>query len=114
MNSTNPFEQTEPQYNRFGYLVVTPYVGIRPIDQLEIAVGPDLSYLLQRQLITPYHEATPLILGYNVKATYWLNRLGLEGGYTRQTEHFDRIGSTAFYNSYAYLALKYDLIRKSR
>ena len=114
MNPANPRELTAPQYNRFAYLVATPYVGIRPIDNLEIAVGPDLSFLLQSRLIVPYHEPSGTILGYNVKATYWLNRLGLEGGYTRQTEHFDDVGTTQFYNSYIYAAIKYDLIRNIR
>ena len=108
--------------NRYWYLVTTPYVGIRPFGRLEVAAGPELSLLTGARIksIPNPRNPTKRITGYNVKATYWLNRLGIEGGYSHQNDPFDRvqfpsIGTTfGFYNSYVYAAVKYDLIQKVR
>lgn len=119
-NPGNPIELSEAQYNRYRYLVATPYVGIRPFGKLEIAAGPELSLLLQSRLVTSNRNPTKGIVGYNIKATYWFGRLGLEGGYSRQITAFDSDGqqngqtSYQFYNRYAYGAVKYNLIRSDR
>jgi hypothetical protein len=109
---------SEPQYNKYNYLVATPYVGIRPFGRLEIAVGPEISYLLGSKLVSFNRNPTQWITGYNVKGTYWFGRFGVEGGYSYQSTAFDKNqspdGQTVFnfFNKYAYGALKYNLIQK--
>lgn len=102
----------------YDYLVVTPYVGTRLFKKLEITVGPELSTLLHTGFASmgggAIHNPTKLVMGYNLKATYWFGRLGLEGGYSHQNTAFNReehpITTTfSFYNRYLYGALKYRL-----
>ena len=111
MNSNDPFALTQPYYNRYSYLVATPYIGIRPFRQLEIAVGPEISLLLQSRITSSPRNLTTSLLGFNVKATYWLGPFGLEGGYSFQTTAYDRAGSSEFYNRYTYGVVKYSFVR---
>ncbi len=101
----------------FDYLVTAPYAGLRFFDRLELAAGPELSTLVHTSAKsmggTVLQYPTRLVVGYNAKATYWFGALGLEGGYSHQATAFNReevpvIANTfAFYNRYAYGALKY-------
>lgn len=111
MNPNDPFELTQPHYNRYSYLVATPYVGIRPFGRLEIAVGPEVSLLIRSRITSLPRDPSGLLFGYNVKATYWLGRFGLEGGYSHQNTSYDHVGSFEFYNRYVYGAVKYDFVR---
>jgi hypothetical protein len=117
MNPNNPLELEEPHYNRYSYVVATPYVGIRPLKNLEIAVGPEISFLQKTDLSSFRRTPTKTLTGYNVKATYYFGRLGLEAGYTNVRTSFDNEKQAngqvlyTFYNSYAYAALKIALIR---
>jgi hypothetical protein len=111
MNPNDPLALTQPYYNRYSYLVATPYVGIRPFGQLEIAAGPEVSLLIQSRFTSLPTDPGALLFGYNVKATYWLGRFGLEGGYSRQNTAYDRAGSSEFYNRYVYGVVKYSLVR---
>lgn len=115
---TNPFTYSEPEYNRYGYLVATPYLGIRLFDRLDLAAGPEVSLLLNSRLVSFRRDPVKTIAGYNLKATIWFGQLGIEGGYSRQTSAFDNelaLGtSTNFYNRYAYGAVKYNLIKGAR
>lgn len=106
--------QTRGNYD---YLVTTPYVGMRLYEKLELAAGPELSTLLHTSVSAMgggvRHSPTRLVMGYNVKATYWFGALGIEGGYSHQTTAFNReevpsiTNTFKFYNRYVYAALKY-------
>lgn len=109
MNPNNPFELTEAQYNRYSYLVATPYVGVRPFGKLEIAAGPEISRLIQSRMTSLPRNPTGWIVGYTIKATYWFGRLGLEGGYSNQNTAYDSQGPFKFYNRYVYGVVKYSL-----
>lgn len=111
MNPSDPFELTSPIINRYGYLIATPYVGIQPLNHLEIAAGPEISLLLHGRTTSTLGELNCLLFGYNIKATYWLGRFGIEGGYSRQSTAYDSRGSFTFYNRFVYGAVKYALIR---
>lgn len=109
------YRQTDGTYD---YLVVTPYLGARLFKNLEVAAGPELSTLLHAGL--PYsgysQDPTKIIIGYNIKATYWLGRLGIEGGYSYQNTAFNRAEHPStttfdFYNRYVYGVVKYRLTR---
>lgn len=119
-NPANPVEMSDLYYNRYRYLVATPYVGIRVLNRLELAAGPELSVLMDYKLVTTLRSPEQSIFGYNLRATYWLGRLGVEAAYSRQLTAYDSEGQLdgsrnfRFYNDYVYGAVKYALFGKVR
>ena len=112
------YQYQRQTHGNYDYLVFSPYIGTHFFKKLEVTAGPEISALLHvGQSKPPLYNSYPtkLVVGLNIKATYWLGRFGAEGGYSYQTTAFNReeyklsqrTASFDFYNSYAYGVLKY-------
>lgn len=74
--------------NTYGYLGITPTIGINAFKNVFVLVGPEVNVLLGKN--TKWDNAQPVEVGVVGKGTYQLNRVLLNVGYFRGLTSYDR------------------------